>query len=84
MNPLSTLSSLGLTLPGPAYLLGSIVFGLIGLAAFRYGRKNERRLSLWLGVALMLYPYAIEQTWLLYLVGFALCAGLWWDRRDAT
>jgi hypothetical protein len=38
----------------------------------------------WLGVALMLYPYVISQTWLLYGVGTALCAGLVLDRtRDA-
>ncbi len=84
MDTISSLNTLGLTLPGPGYLFGSVVFGLIGLAAFRDGRKNERRLSLWIGVALMLYPYAIEQTWLLYLVGAALCAGLWWDRRNAA
>jgi hypothetical protein len=34
-----------------------------------------------LGVALMLYPYAVGSTWLLYLVGCALCAAIWWIRR---
>ena len=28
----------------------------------------------------MLYPYAVAQTWLLYLVGIALCAGILIDR----
>jgi hypothetical protein len=28
------------------------------------------------GVALMLYPYAIGATWLLYAVGIALCVGV--------
>ena len=80
MNELSALRSLGLELPSPAYLFGAIIFGLIGLAAFRRGRKSERRAMLWLGVALMLYPYAVSPTWLLYAVGIALCAGLWLDR----
>jgi apolipoprotein N-acyltransferase len=77
MDSLSTLQSLGLTLPSPAYIVGVIVFGLIGLAAFRRGRKTGRRTTLWLGVALMLYPYAISRTWLLYVVGAALCVGIY-------
>jgi hypothetical protein len=80
MDELSALKSLGLELPSPAYLFGMIVFGLIGLVAFRRGRKSGRRLTLWLGVALMLYPYAVSPTWLLYAAGIALCAALWLDR----
>lgn len=77
---ISDLAALGLSLPSPAYLVGAIVFGLIGLGAFRIGRAKGRKPTLWLGVALMLYPYLVSSTWLLYLVGLALCAGLWADR----
>lgn len=80
MDELAALQSMGLELPGPAYLFGAIVFGLVGLVAFRRGRKAGRRTTTWLGVALMLYPYAVSATWLLYAVGLALCAGLWLDR----
>jgi hypothetical protein len=81
MNDLTALPSLGMSLPSPAYLMGAIVFGLIGFAAFRYGRKSDRPVPLWLGVALMLYPYAISQTVLLYAVGTALCVGLFFGTR---
>lgn len=77
---MAELQAMGLELPSPAYILGAILFGLIGLVAFRRGRRQERKLSLWIGLALMLYPYAVSSTWLLYLIGAALCAGLWWDR----
>jgi hypothetical protein len=80
MDTLESLQSLGITLPSPAYIVGSVLFGLIGIAAFRHGRRTGRPRSKWLGVALMFYPYAIEQTWLLYVAGLALCAGLWFDR----
>lgn len=80
MDDLNALSSLGLELPSPAYLAGAIVFGLIGFAAYRYGKKNSRPTTRWIGLALMLYPYAIAQTWLLYTVGLALCGGLYWFR----
>ena len=76
MDTLSTLQSLGLELPSPAYIFGAILFGLIGFAAYRHGRKTGRKPTLWIGVALMLYPYLISPTWLLYGVGAALCAGL--------
>jgi len=42
--------------------------------------KLKRPRTVWLGVALMLYPYAISRTWLLYAVGLALCAGVALDR----
>ena len=80
MNDLAALQTLGLELPSPAYIFGAIVFGVIGLVAFRRGRKSGRRRTLWLGVALMFYPYAISSTWLLYAVGAALYAGVALDR----
>ncbi len=79
-NNLSALQSLGFTLPSPGYLFGSIVFGLVGMVAWRLGRKRERPITMWLGVALMFYTFAVSRTWLMYLVGFALCAGMYFDR----
>ena len=43
MNELSSLQALGLELPSPAYLLGAILFGLVGLAALRSGRRSGGR-----------------------------------------
>jgi hypothetical protein len=80
MDALSSLQALGIELPSPAYIFGAIVFGLIGLAAFRAGRRSGRRTTLWLGVALMVYPYAVSPTWLLYAVGAALCTWLFLER----
>lgn len=80
MEDLAALKSLGLELPSPASLFGAILFGLVGLAAFRRGRKSRRPRTWWLGIALMVYPYAISRTWLLYAVGAALCAALALDR----
>lgn len=81
MDELNTLSNLGLTLPSPAYLIGAIIFGVLGLAAYRYGKRAERARIKWIGVALMLYPYAVSGTAMLYAVGLALCAAmyLWRD-----
>ena len=80
MDSLTALQSMGLTLPSPAYIFGAIVFGLIGFAAYRRGKAAERRTTLWLGVALMVYPYGVSSTPWLYAVGAALCAGLYFVR----
>lgn len=79
MTPESALA--GLSLPSPAYLFGTLLFGLIGMAAFGYGRKTDRPRTLCLGLVLMLYPYAVSGTGLLYAIGTLLCAGLWLDRE---
>jgi hypothetical protein len=85
MDDLQNLQSLGFSLPSPAYIFGAVIFGIIGFAAYRYGKKTQRKTTKWIGVALMLYPYAISETWLLYVVGAALCAGLFYDRgRSST
>ncbi len=75
-----TLQSLGLELPSPAYLVGALVFGLIGFVAYRQGKRLGRPRTRWLGVALMLYPYVVPQTWALYLVGALLCGAVAFDR----
>jgi len=81
MDDLNSLQSLGLGLPDPAYIFGAVLFGLIGIAAYRLGKRSERSRTKWLGVALMLYPYAVPQIWLLYAIGVALCVVMVWDYR---
>ncbi|MBS1159613.1 MAG: hypothetical protein H6R15_2032 [Proteobacteria bacterium] len=81
MDELNSLAGLGWTLPTPAYLIGALLFGIIGFAAYRYGKRMSRNRVKWIGVALMLYPYAISGTAQLYAVGTALCLGLY-IRRD--
>lgn len=81
MNSIESLEAVGLTLPSPAYIFGVIIFSVIGYAAYRYGKKTSREVTKWLGVVLMLYPYAISSTWQLYVVGTALSVGLYFFRR---
>jgi apolipoprotein N-acyltransferase len=79
-DQLETLGALGITLPSPAYIVGAIVFGIVGLVAFVRGRRASLPRLRWLGLALMLYPYVVWQTWLLYLVGAGLTLAVWLDR----
>lgn len=77
MDELKLLESLGLVLPSPAYIVGAILFGIIGYIAFRRGRKSSRAVLVWTGLTLMFYPYLISLTWLLWLVGAVLCGWLY-------
>lgn len=63
--------------PTPANLFGALIFGIVGLAAFRYGKKVRTGSPMVIGVALMVYPYFVSRTWLLYMIGLALCAGFY-------
>jgi len=77
----TALASLGLNLPSPAYLIGMVLFSLVGIAAFRSSRKTGRWQTTAYGLALMLFPYAVSSTGWLWAVGCALCVALWFDRR---
>ena len=35
MDNLETLQAMGLTLPSPAYIVGAVLFGIIGIVAYR-------------------------------------------------
>ncbi|MEO6352149.1 MAG: hypothetical protein ABIO19_11670 [Burkholderiaceae bacterium] len=82
MDELQLLETSGFSLPSPAYLIGLFLFGIIGVAAYRYGKKASLRNTKWIGIALMLYPYAVSQLWLLYLVGVGLCVALYFFRHE--
>jgi hypothetical protein len=64
-------------MPTPANLFGLIVFSVTGFAMFTYGRKQAAWRTAAIGAALMIYPYFVSQTWLLYTIGLALCAALY-------
>lgn len=82
MDSLTALESLGFALPSTAYLIGMVGFGMIGYVAYRYGKKMAIPATKWIGIALMLYPYAVSATWLMYVVGAALCVGAYLSARS--
>ena len=55
-----------------ATILLAVLFGLVGFAAFRYGRKNGEPRPLVLGVALMAYGYFVSNAWLSLAIGAIL------------
>ncbi len=49
---------------------------MIGFGAFMYGKKTGGVRAMAIGVSLMVFPYFIDPTWLLYTIGGALTAAL--------
>ena len=57
---------------GAATLLGGLIFSGIGFIALVYGKKTARIKTAALGLILMIYPYFIYETILVYTIGIVL------------
>jgi len=64
-----------------AKIFADIIFGAIGFVAFLYGKKNKEFRPMIVGAVLMAYSYFISGTFLLYLIGIALIATLYFWRE---
>lgn len=53
-------------------ILAGIVFGAIGLYYFGLGKKRLNYTQIFLGIALMVYPYFVTNDYWVWAVGAAL------------
>ena len=63
-----------------ANLIGNIIFSGVGFVAFMFGKKQGRFQPMAIGGVLMVYPYFVSSTVLMYLIGIALSASLFFAR----
>jgi hypothetical protein len=68
------------TPPSGTYLFGAVIFSAVRFVAWRYGKSMGRPITQWLGVALMFFQYLVPNTGVLYAVGAAWCAALYYYR----
>jgi hypothetical protein len=66
-----------MTLNMPTIMIG-VLFGLIGFAAWRYGRRELSGRHMILGAALMGFGYLIPNPWAACTVGILLTILLFW------
>ena len=52
-----------------ANLLGGLIFGSIGFVAFIYGKRMHVWKPMLVGIALMAYPYFVENDIVLFAIG---------------
>ncbi|MDA1298585.1 MAG: hypothetical protein O2868_00730 [Proteobacteria bacterium] len=55
-----------------ATLLWGLLYGSIGLGYFIYGKKQKKKVPLACGIALMVFPYAVTDVWVLAVAGVVL------------
>ena len=60
----------------PAELLAGLVFGSIGFVAFIYGKRQAVWCPMFIGLALMVYPYFVADALALWGIGAALTVTL--------
>ncbi len=63
-----------------ANLIGGFIFGSIGFVAFVYGKKTGQFMTLFIGLALMAFPYFVTNDMAMYAVGVALTVALYFFR----
>ena len=74
MNSSNNSLFLGLVPHQTAFIAGIAVFLVLGLLAFRRGKQTKRIEFTLIGLALMVFPFAVSQTWLLWAIGAGLAA----------
>jgi hypothetical protein len=57
-------------------VIGNIIFSGVGFVAFMYGKKQGEARPMVIGALLMVYPYFVTNTALMFLIGAALTAAL--------
>ena len=62
-------------------LFAGLIFGSVGFVAFIYGKKQTLIKPMIIGIVLMGYTYFLTGTLVMYLVGIALCAALYFWRE---
>ena len=62
-------------------MVANMIFSGIGFVAFMYGKKNAFWRPMMIGMVLMSYPYFLSGTLVIYIVGIALTAALYFCRE---
>ncbi len=68
-------------MPSMSYLIGGIIFTIVGYIAYRHGKKVANSSIKGIGITLMVYPIFVSDDGLLYLIGCGLCTALYFYRR---
>ena len=62
-------------------LIGGLIFGSIGFVAFIYGKRMSLWKQMFCGIILMVFPYFVENTALMFAIGSAGTIALFFLRN---
>jgi hypothetical protein len=60
-----------------ASLVASFLIGLVGFGLYLYGKKQQRLPQLFVGVALMIYPYFVPSVAVMVAIAVGLLGVMW-------
>lgn len=55
-------------------LAAGFIFGVFGFYFMKWGKREAHAPSLFIGLILLVYPYFVENAWLVWGIGVALLA----------
>ena len=62
-------------------IIGGIIFSIIGWYAFMHGKREKSWRPMMIGIVLMIYPYFVPNTLLVFALGIDLSAALYFWRE---
>jgi len=63
------------------YWMANIIFGIIGMCAFMYGKKEKSFRPMLIGISLMFYPWFVTNAFWTIITGIGLTAALFYWRE---
>ena len=61
----------------PASLIASLLVSSVGFVLFEYGRRMRRVPQIGVGIVLLIYPYFVDNVWVMLGIGVILLVILW-------
>jgi hypothetical protein len=61
----------------PASLITSLLVSSVGFVLFEYGRRMRRVPQIGIGIVLLIYPYFVDNVWVMLGIGVILLVILW-------
>jgi hypothetical protein len=61
----------------PASLIASLLVSSVGFVLFEYGRRMRRVPQIGIGILLLVYPYFVDNVWLMLGIAVILLVILW-------
>jgi hypothetical protein len=62
----------------------SMMVGTVGMGFFVYGKKQQRIPQLFAGLALMAYPYFVDDVVVMLAIGAGVIAAMWFAIRSGA
>lgn len=69
-------------LGSPASLISGVLIGAIGAGMFMYGKRQERPLTLFTGLALCVFPMFVASVLAMWLIAAGCLGGLYLASRN--